>query len=343
MKKFISLSTAILISALASILTAGCGGGRITLSETFPAPAATQGKIAEASSEDAGNTESGELTSASSADETAAPTEFLTETEAAAPSQTDAETMTEARTEPAVEAPPETLPPQPSDAEPKTEAPKPLTPEPPQTGGFVGTSQQSYNPYGCDAQRANELAERIESGNLSTQGLFKNTLLVGDSIMTGFADYKLANQGNVIASVGAMLKPHLANNMQTIIDYNPEVLIIHYGLNEMGVEDYHVNGFIKELRAELELLQRELPYTKIVVMSLWPVKDAAAAKQPRLANLPNYNTEIRKLCVELGVAYDERSELIISHPDWYQNDGIHCVKKMYLEWIKAFVKEMGLY
>ncbi len=209
--------------------------------------------------------------------------------------------------------------------------------------GFVGSNQKSYNPYGFDREKAEKLAERIEDDELSLTELFKNTLFVGDSIMVGFSDYKLANQGNVIANVGAMLNPHLSDNIQTIIDYNPEVLFLHYGLNEMGIEEYFLEKFIKDLTEDVKTLKKNLPYTRIVVVGLWPVKDVAVENQERLSRVPAYNEAIRKLCVELGVAYQESSELFASNPDFYQKDGIHAIRKMYILWICDMIREMGLY
>ncbi|MCM1307953.1 MAG: GDSL-type esterase/lipase family protein [Butyrivibrio sp.] len=209
--------------------------------------------------------------------------------------------------------------------------------------GFVGSNQKSYNPYGFDGDEAEKLAERIENGELSLKELFKNTLFVGDSIMVGFSDYKIANQGNVIAYVGAMMNPHLPNNIQTIADYNPEVLFLHYGLNEIGEAEYFLEKFIEDLENYLSELKAKLPYTKIVVVSLWPVKDAAVESQSRLARVPAYNEAIRKTCIKLGVAYNENSELFASNPDWYQKDGIHCIPTMYYAWINELIKEMGLY
>lgn len=209
--------------------------------------------------------------------------------------------------------------------------------------GFVGSNQKSYNPYGYDKDSAEELAERVESGELSLKELFKNTLFVGDSIMVGFSDYKIANPGNVIAGVGVMMNPHLSNNIQTIVDYNPEVLFLHYGLNEMGEEEHYLEKFIKDFEKDIKELRERLPYTKIVVVSLWPVKDAAIESQSRLTRVPAYNEAIRKSCIKLGVAYNENSELFASNPDLYQKDGIHCMPTMYFKWINELIKEMGLY
>lgn len=209
--------------------------------------------------------------------------------------------------------------------------------------GFVGSDQKSYTPYAFDKEEAEKLAKRVEEGELSLKELFKNTLFVGDSIMVGFSDYRIANPGNVIANVGAMMNPDLSNNIQAITDYNPEVLFLHYGLNEMGEEEYFLEKYIEDFEKYLSQLKENLPYTKIVVVSLWPVKDIAVENQSRLARVPAYNEEIRKSCIKFGVAYNENSRLFASNPDWYQKDGIHCVSQMYLTWINELIKEMGLY
>ena len=313
MIKIKRISTAILISAICA-LTAGCGG-KTTVQET--PSTALQNK-------NEGTESQGEATK-SAQESTSAPEN---KTDPAESTQAPAETGGNSN------EPLPTLSPSTPDAN----GFKLLEVE-----GFVGSNQQSYNPYGYDKEKAEETAQKLESGKLSTQGLFKNTLFVGDSITVGFSDYKIANEGNVIAHVGARLEEHLSENMQKIIDYNPEVLFIHYGLNEMDNADHFIEGFMSELRTQLTVLKEELPYTKIVVMAVWPIKDSAVQSQPRLASAPKYNKQLRELCVELGVAYEERSELIASRPDLYANDGIHCAKQMYINWINDFVKEMGLY
>lgn len=325
MRKIKIISTAILISIPVCILTAGCGD-KVVIPEiqstvSHDQNEGTTDESKETKSEE--DTESGEATKA--LPETPAPPEDKTD----APESTTAAGETESGNSDK---------PQPTPSTPDGNGVKLLEVE-----GFVGSNQESYNPYGCDREKAEETAKRLESGKLSTQGLFKNTLFVGDSITVGFSDYKIANEGNVIAHVGARLEEHLAENMQKIIDYNPEVLFIHYGLNEMDNADHFIESFINEMRTQLTVLKEELPYTKIVVMAVWPIKDSAVQAQPRLASAPKYNQQMRELCVELGVAYEERSELIASRPDLYAGDGIHCAKQMYINWINDFVKEMGLY
>lgn len=357
MKKIRNRNLFLLCFILMSLLTTGCNG-RITVSE---APTAARNPSDQTSAGAAQTAPPNEGGTAESPADGSAPAKPETGSTDAVGEESGAEQTAANESYPAPTAAAESSAGQPATEEiratepPQTPAPtipaaEKQTPAPPQTSvpllkvpGFVGSSQLSYNPYGCDPERAEELARKLESGELSLKYLFKDTLFVGDSIMVGFSDYKLVNSGNVIAGVGEMLNPHLGDNLQKIIDYNPEALFLHYGLNEMGEEAFFLDQFIADLRTDLKTLKEELPYTKIVVMALWPIKDSAVAKKARLARQPAYNEAIRKLCVELGVAYDERSELFAANPDLYQADGIHCVSQMYRIWATALIREMGLY
>ncbi len=209
--------------------------------------------------------------------------------------------------------------------------------------GFYGSNQACYVPYTIDDEKAQEVVDKLDDGSLSTKELFKDTLFVGDSIMTGFSDFQLANQGNVIATVGSALNPHLEENIEKIINYNPEYLILHYGLNEMDKDEYFVESFIDEYTRCLKKLQKELPATKIIVIGLMPIKDIAVEEQPRLAAVEVYNERMRAMCVELGVAYSEDSQFFVDNADLYTQDGIHVQRKLYVKWINCLVKEMGIY
>ena len=209
--------------------------------------------------------------------------------------------------------------------------------------GFYGSNQASYIPYTVDDKKAGSTVDMLEDGTLSTKELFKDTLFVGDSIMTGFSDFQLANKGNVIAEVGSSLKPHLETNLDKIINYNPKYLVLHYGLNEMGIEDYYLDSFIEEYTKCLEELKKKLPATKIIVVGCMPVKESAVENQPRLGRVEAYNKRMREMCVKLGVAYNEDSQFFVDNAELYTKDGIHVQKKVYIMWINYLVKEMGIY
>lgn len=208
---------------------------------------------------------------------------------------------------------------------------------------FAYSNNACYVPYGVDIEKHEQVVKQYSEGNITLKEIFDNSLFVGDSIMTGFHDFQLVSPGNVIANVGCMLNPHLADNMQYIINYNPEYLILHYGLNEMDVNNERLDAFINRYTNNIKTLKEELPDTKIIVVGLMPVRNDAIEKQPRLARVAAYNERIREMCIELGVGYNEDSELFLSHKDLYVSDGIHVQKKMYLYWMEKFISEMGIY
>ncbi|MDD6235245.1 MAG: GDSL-type esterase/lipase family protein [Lachnospiraceae bacterium] len=209
--------------------------------------------------------------------------------------------------------------------------------------GFYGSNQSCYLPYDVDSNKASAVVDKLTAGTISTKEVFKDTLFVGDSIMTGFSDFELANKGNVIATVGAFLKPHLENNLDTVINYNPKYLVLHYGLNEMSEDGQIMDAFINNYTADIKKLKAGLPSTKIIVCGLMPVKQTAVDAQKRLKMVGKYNERIRAMCVELGVAYSEDSQLFVDNGDLYTKDGIHVQRPLYVKWINYLVKEMGIY
>lgn len=177
---------------------------------------------------------------------------------------------------------------------------------------------------------------------VSYKEIFANSLFVGDSIMTGFDDFKIVNSGNVIAHVGSFLDHYLADNTPTIINYNPDTLILHFGLNEIGEAEHFLDEFVEVYTKDLQTLKEALPNTKIIVVALMPVKQEAIDREARFGRYGAYNERMKKMCDELGVCFYQNDDLFSSHFDMYSGDGVHFAKKLYLIWMEDFVKKMGL-
>lgn len=267
-------------------------------------------------------------------------TESVTDKEETKPAETKTDEPTDAPTEAPTDKP--------TEAPTKAEQTQPASePDNNNNGslpsGFYGSNQSCYLPYTVDSDKAQKVVDKLTAGTVSTKEVFKDTLFVGDSIMTGFSDFELANKGNVIATVGAFLKPHLSDNLNTVINYNPKYLVLHYGLNEMGEDPAYLDAFIKNYTADIKTLKEKLPSTKIIVCGLMPVKQVAVDSQSRLKMVGKYNERLRAMCVELGVAYNEDSMLFAQNSDLYTKDGIHVQRPLYVKWINYLVKEMGIY
>ena len=208
---------------------------------------------------------------------------------------------------------------------------------------FYASSQACYVPWSFDASKAATVADGVAAGSVSAKDALSDALIVGDSIMQGFSDYKITSDGNVIASVGAFLNPHLYDNMDSIINYNPKYILLHYGLNEMDPDDTITNAFIKRYKECIQKIQAGLPGVKIIVCVLTPVGKSAVEGNPRFGYVDKYNKLILGMCQELGVGYYEDSELFTSNGDLYGKDGIHIQKKLYLLWVSDMIRKMGIY
>ena len=211
-------------------------------------------------------------------------------------------------------------------------------------GGVQGEGRIYYVPYYVDRQKADEMADAFADGSISIKEVFGESLFVGDSVITGFHDYyNFQYDVNVVASVGAAMHKHLSENLDKIISLNPEYLIIRYGLNEIDLRDGLLETFITNYRNNLTVLKEKLPYTKIIVLGLTPVTDAAIQKAERLGRVSVYNERIYELCRELKVGYYENTPLFTENFDRYAKDGIHFSKALYDLWMIDFIREMGIY
>lgn len=200
-----------------------------------------------------------------------------------------------------------------------------------------------YLPYYVDEGKAAETLAQLDNKTLTIKELFSDSLFVGDSIITGFDDYHIVNESNVIAKVGARLDKHLEENIETIVQYNPEVLFLHYGLNEISMDESELDRFIEVYEKDIKILKERLPYTKIIVMGLTPVLDNALESQERFIKIPDYNERMRSMCIELEVGYQENNRIFADNKDLYGKDGIHFNPELYKLWMREIVEEMGLY
>lgn len=181
----------------------------------------------------------------------------------------------------------------------------------------------------------------IEKGTLSYRKVFSNVYFAGDSLMEGLEAYNILNSNHIFAKVSASLS-HLESVMPNIISVRPQVLILHYGLNMIGDQEYHVDSFISQYTKDIKKLQKKLPDTRIIVSLLFPV-DTSVATANRFKYVSRYNNRLIKMSKELGVEYLDSSSVFSGH-DFYGADGIHLSYSFYGDyWLKFIMKEKEIY
>ena len=190
--------------------------------------------------------------------------------------------------------------------------------------------------------QTNEILSKLDSGELSYRNVFRNVCIVGDSLMNGLETYNILNSNNLITQVSASLY-HLNDNIDKIVSMNPEILILHYGLNNLDTGSYQPAKFIKFYTEILTELKEKLPATRIIVSGIFPV-DTDKARASRFGRIDDYNKAIEDMCSQLSVEFLDNTPAFSEAKEYYASDGIHLSKDFYEKcWLRTIVAEKEIY
>lgn len=168
----------------------------------------------------------------------------------------------------------------------------------------------------------------IVDGNF--KAAFKDIVISGDSIVMAIYEYGVLDDTQVIAKIGAGAG-FLKDSTPTIVNAQPQFLILHYGENELSTKE-EASYFINRYKECIQNLQKQLPNTVIFVDSIFPVLEKAYRSEPYTVNIDYYNSLLNKMCSELNVIYLDYTQTWHSYEkNYYDADGIHPLKSYYTE------------
>ena len=114
------------------------------------------------------------------------------------------------------------------------------------------------------------------------------------------------------------------------------MVFVSYGMNDVINTNGDTDTFIKQYKELIAKIQKEVPDTKILINSIFPVRQSAIAEKPALANISKYNEALQKMCDELQIAYVDNTDLV--KDEYYDEDGIHFVSEFYPIWADHMVE-----
>jgi lysophospholipase L1-like esterase len=165
---------------------------------------------------------------------------------------------------------------------------------------------------------------------------------MGDSLMNELEIYDILNSNNLITQVSASLY-HLNDNVGKISAMNPEILILHYGLNHVENVSNQPARFIKLYTDIVAEINERLPDTRIIVSGIFPV-DNEKARAKRFGRINDYNEAIIEMCSQLGVEYLDNTDAFLNAKEYYAGDGIHLSREFYEKcWLRHIVAEKEIY
>lgn len=182
---------------------------------------------------------------------------------------------------------------------------------------------------------AKEKEEAYKAGTISLKEMFASTVVMGDSITEGFTAYDVLNANSVVSKIGASLTD-LDDQCEKLKEINPQMVFVSYGMNDVINTNGDTDRFIKQYKELITKIQKEVPDTKILINSIFPVQQSAIAEKPVLANISKYNEALQKMCDELQIAYVDNTDLV--KDEYYDEDGIHFVSEFYPIWADHMVE-----
>ena len=186
---------------------------------------------------------------------------------------------------------------------------------------------------------------------------FSDAAFVGDSITTGWVDYKTAANlpdTHVIAAIGVTPPVNGAqwgnsdgstyDPVQAIVDAAPTKIYLMFGANKLVDQSSTAEDTLVSSYGEfLDTLRAKLPNAKIYLQSiLIPTADGTAAKPGLTAErIARVNTRLQQLAAEKGCYYLDLQAALCPNgalsADYAAGDGIHLSKNGYAAWLEYLI------
>lgn len=179
--------------------------------------------------------------------------------------------------------------------------------------------------------KINSLDQQESKGDddRSLKEKFAGSVVIGDSIAEGFTVYDVLNSTSVVSKIGVHLN-QLKDLITQVKSLEPATVFLAIGTNDVIETNGDTSAFISEYKSVIEQLQKEIPGVNIFVNSIFPVQQSATEKNPALADVPQYNNVLKKMCDTLDIGYIDNSDLI--QDQYYEEDGTHFKADFYPIW-----------
>lgn len=183
------------------------------------------------------------------------------------------------------------------------------------------------------------------SFNGDSAGKFLNAraMVIGDSTAEGLTAYGVLNSSSVVWTRGRTIQ-NMTEDLNPVIEYNPNVLFIAYGANDLLSWNGNVNGYINAYTTVLDYLASVLPNTRICINSVLPVSSEAKEKNPAYNYQEEFNSRLKELCNSRGVTFIDNSFILNNSPDGrvYESDGVHPRPFYYKQWASNMITVSGI-
>ncbi|MCQ2512221.1 MAG: GDSL-type esterase/lipase family protein [Lachnospiraceae bacterium] len=167
-----------------------------------------------------------------------------------------------------------------------------------------------------------------------------NIVISGDSRGVGFSAYEYVDYNHNISQVSKTIY-NIPENYELLKALNPKIVIYTYGINDLGLYgQYGVAQYITDLQSFVDTTRELIPGVDVYINSIPPCLPSEYARSPVWAEIPAWNVVIKKYCEEHAIHYIDIQDLCDSHPEMYNDDGVHFHDEFYPLWGSEIITQI---
>lgn len=187
-----------------------------------------------------------------------------------------------------------------------------------------------------EAQR--KLAHKNDK-DMNYHEVFKNSVVMGDSIAAGLEEYGLLTSMTVVAARGKNLAT-IDDEINTVIGLAPKHIFFSYGMNDLGYCNGDTDLFIERYRAVIDEIKAKLPKTTLHINAILPIQQHAIDANPLYVKYTEFNDALQNLCKELKIDYIDNSSIIKNNEIPYNDDGVHPIFDFFPLWLNHMAERL---
>ena len=187
-----------------------------------------------------------------------------------------------------------------------------------------------------------EKAERQEDEDWQNRPLsqkFEHSVVIGDSIASGFSTYGVLSASSVAAEVGMTLT-EIGDLLDTAAGLNPENVFFSLGLNDITATAGNTEEFVKNYQSVVDTLREKVPDVEIYINAVLPVRSDVLEDHPEYNDIDAYNKALQSFCEEASVTFVDCTDLV--QEDYFEQDGEHFKSDFYTLWGERMAEVAGL-
>lgn len=171
--------------------------------------------------------------------------------------------------------------------------------------------------------------------------LFKDSVVIGDSVTEGLKVYGWLNKKQVYSVVGASVAS-TKDLFKKAAKKKPKNVFLAFGMNDLIRYRNDSDGFIEEYRKRINEFKKKSPDTNIYVCSISTPDKSAINNQKSLGKYKKFNKKIEKMCEEDGYTYIPVADILANNKKLYAGDGIHATTDYYPHWLNRMAEYANL-